>query len=144
MSSLIIFDNGQGKLVKEKSNDYWEGEYEFKPNHKIRIVVEIENEMSSFPTRFQDFIEYATKKDADIRAFVSKKLLSLYNETWKDVNDAKITELEFAKRIKLNTISFDEEKENVSVYYDDVDLFAGHEIKVDILYDGTILKADLP
>jgi hypothetical protein len=43
----------------------------------------------------------------------------------------------------LDCISFDEEKEKVSLYYDDADLFAGHMIQLLASYDGKVLKVDL-
>ena len=144
MSNLIPFGNGFGKLIKSSGDDYWEGEYNFTASHKIRIIVEMADERSEFPSKFQNFIDYTRQQDKAFRLVAANNLLELYNDTWRESEDSAISETEFAERIKINSISFDEEKDYVSVYYDDADLFAGHEIKVDVSFDGTVLKTDLP
>jgi hypothetical protein len=144
MSNLILFDNGFGKLIKSNGDDYWEGEYDFTANHKIRIIVEMADEKKDFPSKFQNFIDYARQQDKNFRLVAASNLLELYNDTWRESENSVISENEFAERININSISFDEEKDYVSVYYDDADLFAGHEIKVDVSFDGTVLKANLP
>jgi hypothetical protein len=102
------------------------------------------DEKRTFPPEFQKFIDYARQQDKDFRLVTASNLLELYNDTWRENEDLAISKTEFAERIKINSISFDEEKDYVSIYYDDADLFAGHEIKVDVSFDGTVLKADLP
>jgi hypothetical protein len=95
------------------------------------------------PVQFQNFLTSLKTKDIEFRRAAAKNLIELYNDTWSET-DERISEEDFADRIKLESISFDEDEDNVSVYYDDADFFAGHGIKVKASLDGDVLAADLP
>jgi hypothetical protein len=139
--SKIIDDLIIGKLEKTNNYNRYEGKWDFVSGHTVSIIVYLLS--NRIPGQFHSFLETVKIKDMEFRRVAARNLLKLYNETWSE-NDIAISETEFAERIKINSISFDEEKDYVSVYYDDADLFAGHEIKVDVSFDGTVLKADLP
>ena len=136
----VINDPIVGKL--ENNNGSWEGKWNMSGNHTVRILAELENNREQLPEKFYEFLKLTKEKDADFRRASAKSLIKLYNEDWTE--GEQITEEEFARRIRLDSISFDEEDDKISVYYDDADLFAGHAIKVDVSFDGTVLKAGLP
>lgn len=131
----IIHDSVIGTLVKTDDFDRYEGLWD-----SVNILVHLIE--GKIPKKFHDFLKIVPTKDADFRRASAESLLELYNDTWTE--GEKITEVEFARRIKIDSITFDEKTEQVSIYYDDADLFAGHSIKVDVSLDGKILKADLP
>jgi hypothetical protein len=139
--SEIINDLIIGELEKTNNHNRYEGKWDFVLGHTVNIIVYLSSNKT--PELFHVFLESVKTKDLEFRQMAAQNLLKLYNETWSE-DDTAISETEFAERIKINSISFDEEKDYVSVYYDDADLFAGHEIKVDVSFDGTVLKADLP
>lgn len=83
--------------------------------------------------------------DAEYRAFAAQKLTSLANEWMEDagLEDVKeITEDAFAKRMGIREIRISPSKE-VSVFYDDDNMFWGHAIEIMIGSDGKIISADI-
>lgn len=129
-----------GQLKNQEG--WWEGLWNSDGKFPIRILVELQHDHKQLPKRFHNFLDTVSERDAEFRHASAKSLLKLYNETWSE--GEQINEVEFARRMKIDSISFDEKEDRVSVYYDDGDLFAGHAIKVDVTFDGTVLKADLP
>ncbi len=131
----IIHDSVIGTLEKTDDFDRFEGRW-----GSVNILVHLIED--KIPKKFHDFLKIVPTKDTDFRRASAESLLELYNDTWTE--GEQITEEEFARRIKIDSITFNEKTEQVSVYYDDADLFAGHAIKVDVSFDGTVLKAGLP
>lgn len=91
----------------------------------------------------KNFLSLLKIKDAEFRHAAAKNLVGLYNDTWSETEES-ISEEDFAEQIKMESVSFDEGEDNVNIYYDDADLFAGHGIKVKASLDGSVLTADLP
>lgn len=137
----IIIDPLIGKL--EKTNDFnrYEGKWEF-AGQPVEIMVNL-YKSEKLPARFHSFLTSLKTKDAEFRRAAAKSLTGLYNDTWSEAEE-KISEEDFANRINLEAISFDEDEQNVGIYYDDADLFGGHSIKVEALLDGSVLTAELP
>ena len=133
-----------GNLKASDYFTYWNGNWQL-AGKVIGVSVYFEDARKvpeSVPTKFEEFFVSLPEKDSHFRQAAAKNLLELYNGTWSE--GEVITEEEFAERITLKGLGFSEGKETVEVYYDDADLFAGHQIKVVTTYDGTVESADLP
>ena len=94
-------------------------------------VDEISGEKSAeeLISEFKKFILDFDKWDKEIRAFSAKKLTDNANDWLQDSLEddeefIEITEEQFAERLILNSIGFDEN--GFDVYYDDDDMFWGH------------------
>lgn len=139
---IKIIDPVIGKLKKTDYFNRYEGEWEFAAGHPVEIMVNLYIS-ERLPVSFQNFLGLLKTKDIEFRRAAAKSLIEFYNDNWSET-DEKISEEDFADRIKLESISFDEEEKTVNVYYDDADLFAGHGIKVKAALDGAVIEADLP
>ncbi len=141
MANAII-DPTIGKLEKIDDFNRYEGKWEFAPGQSVEILVYLDK-AEKLPVQFQNFLSLLKTKDAEFRHAAAKNLTELYNDTWSE-SDESISEENFAEQIKMESVSFDEGDDSVSVYYDDADFFAGHGIKVKASLDGSVLTADLP
>ena len=80
-------------------------------------------------SKFRKFIADFDKWDKEIRAFSAEKLTDNANDWLQDSLEddeefVEITKEQFAERMVLNSIGFDEN--GFDVYYDDDDMFWGH------------------
>jgi hypothetical protein len=80
----------------------------------------------------------------EIRRYAAKKkLLRLYNESWRDENHDLIDEDSFVEKLTDPQVVINDEIGSATVYFDDGDLFAGHYIEViifnDELFDAGII-----
>lgn len=98
-------------------------------------VDEISGEKSAeeLISEFKKFIVDFDKWDKEIRAFAAKALTDNANDWLQDSLEddeefIEITEEQFAERMVLNSMGFDEN--GFDVYYDDDDMFWGHCIWV--------------
>jgi hypothetical protein len=64
-----------------------------------------------------------------ITNFAVKKLLDLYNDTWRVEDEPRLDAAQFARRMKLESVSFNPDG-SFAFWHDDGDLFAGHTIMV--------------
>ena len=94
-------------------------------------VDEISGEKSAeeLISEFKKFIVDFDKWDKEIRAFAAKALTDNANDWLQDSLEddeefIEITEEQFAERMVLNSMGFDEN--GFDVYYDDDDMFWGH------------------
>ena len=80
-------------------------------------------------SKFKKFIANFDKWDKEIRAFSAEKLTDNANDWLQDSLEddeefVEITKKQFAERMVLNSMGFDEN--GFDVYYDDDDMFWGH------------------
>jgi hypothetical protein len=80
--------------------------------------------------------------DEKIRTFAAKQLLELKNETWLDDDEAKVTPAEFKRRLVLTAIVIEDDG-SFSFWFDDGDLFFGHEIHVTGTLKGGLKTATI-
>lgn len=132
-----------GTLESDDEFTYWNGEWQL-VNKTLGVMITFKNnkDAEKVPAKFEEFFVSLPEKDLHFRQVAAANLLKLYNGTWSE--GETISADEFAERITLNGLSFTEGEGTVEIYYDDGDLFAGHDIKVVASYDGAVISADLP
>lgn len=133
-----------GNLKSDSDFTYWNGDWRLGDDN-IGVMITFNDARrvpENVPKKFEEFFVSLPEKDLHFRQAAAESLLELYNRTWSE--GETISAEEFAERITLNGLSFTEGEEKVEVYYDDDDLFAGHDIKVVASYDGAVINADLP
>ena len=75
------------------------------------------------------------------RKFAAQELLDLKNNTWLEKDEEPLTAEEFAERLVLaEVISMGD---IVEFWFDDDDIFWGHQVRVDLHPDGTPDCAEL-
>jgi hypothetical protein len=77
----------------------------------------------------------------EIRRFAAAKLLSLYNDTWRDEGHGVLDAAGFAQQLVAPSLTVYEEGTTL-VYFEDGDMFGGHYIKV-VTEDGQPTHAEL-
>lgn len=97
---------------------------------------------------------YGSRKEWDekFRHFAAEQFWELANEWYdgddidededKDADIIYITKEDFIRRIALMNIAISAEG-NLTLYYDDGDMFAGHAIEIDANIDGSMKRADI-
>ena len=65
----------------------------------------------------------------ELRRFAAAKLLSLYNDTWRDDDHGVLDAASFAERLTSPSLTVYEEGRTL-VYFEDGDMFGGHYIEV--------------
>lgn len=81
--------------------------------------------------------------NARVRQFAIDRLLPLKNETWLDEDEPELSPSDFASRMKLTTIEFDESG-NFTFWHNDGDMFWGHAIQINGNLTNGLTDADIP
>lgn len=132
-----------GKLIWEKEYGWWSGELKFSPESiaKIRINAENETDTDAISAAHRLF-EKIRVSDSEIRNFAADELLELHNESWREDDEAEISREDFCSRIKITSVNFEGEGD-ITIYFDDDDLFWGHVIVVQINENFEFTYADI-
>lgn len=69
------------------------------------------------------------------RKFAASQLLELKNKTWLEDGEEPITAEEFAERLVLSEVI--SMGDIIEFWFDDDDIFWGHQVRVDLHPDGT-------
>jgi hypothetical protein len=77
----------------------------------------------------------------EIRRYAASKLLSLYNDTWRDQDHGILDVSGFAQRLTSPSLTVYEEGKTL-VYFEDGDMFGGHYIEV-TTQDGAPTNAEI-
>lgn len=153
MAPIILNDDVLGKLVLEKSDDLFKGEYNFAGNN---ITIYIEVEWSSKATWkkplsvARDFVEHIGEKDKEAREYIASDnelfndALECVEEFGEDFEINFSTSEEFADALngRMKYI-FVNQNGSYTIGYDDGFVFGGHEIDVDVNSKGEMVCADI-
>lgn len=88
--------------------------------------------------------ENLSECDMQYRSYAAGQLTQLANEWQQEEDDEaeEISEEIFAKRIKISEVTISSEGE-LTLYYNDDDMFWGHAIEILVDADGSITSADI-
>jgi hypothetical protein len=76
------------------------------------------------------------------KEYAVERLLPLKNDVWEEEDGRIIEASEFLGRIKISSVTLDHDA-TVVMYFDDGDLFFGHDILVTEKPDGTLDRAEI-
>ena len=102
-------------------------------------------EVADLPARFkQAQTIYVAVEDVVERAgdYAARKLLDLKNDSWEEEDGRVISLQEFKERIVVASITLDHDGELV-IYFNDGDLFFGHDIMVTESARGELDRAEI-
>jgi hypothetical protein len=126
----VLEDPVLGELVWEEDLQWWHGEVEWAPGHPVGVAVScVEKEdIRGLLRRARRAFAWARGHEEHARLCAARELLELYNGTWRE-GEGLISREEFAERIKLAEVCISSDG-SVELWYEDGDLFAGHQIAV--------------
>lgn len=80
--------------------------------------------------------------DLAARRYAAEQLLETKNDSWLDEDEEELTEEDFIGRMTLESLTVDEDGE-VTMWYEDGDLFWGHSICIRQSQEGEWLSAEM-
>jgi hypothetical protein len=130
-----------GRLTWDEKHGGWSGAVEFVPGQFVDISVFPDDEELPVALRAaRRSLEILREKEVELRRRVAADKLALHNRVWNE--DVPIEEEEFIERMTLAAIAFLADG-RAELYYDDGDLFQGHEIIVTVRASGAFETATL-
>lgn len=90
----------------------------------------------------QTVTEELSSLDLTACRYAAEQLLEVKNDSWLDEDEEELTEEEFAQRMTLESLTLDEDGE-VTLWYEDGDLFWGHSICIRRSQKGEWLSAEM-
>ncbi len=145
---MTITDEILDEMTFDESLDIIEGEVAIN-GQKIDFGISVDdiNDKATVDRligEFKQFLSEFDRWDSEIRAFAAKALTENANDWLQDSLDegeefVEITEEQFAERMILNSIGFDDD--GFEMFYDDDDMFWGHCILVDGTLENGIKEA---
>ena len=130
MSQSNLHHSILGKLQHDENLDCYVGQFVL-DDAAIELVLKTDEESRIEPAIekainiFLQLSQYAN----DAKQYAVDKLLDLKNQTWLEKNEMLVTSEEFKSRLSLESLVFSPDK-TVSFYFDDGDLFFGHQLEV--------------
>lgn len=125
-----IKDNIIGEITFDEDLQWFETKYKANGcSFELYINTDSRNEAISLLPTVRDVISGLEVIDHKAREFACEELLELKNDSWLDEDEELITKEEFASKMSIDTISFQEDGE-IEIWYNDGDLFWGHSITV--------------
>jgi hypothetical protein len=139
----VLEDPDLGKLTWEEDLQWWRGEMDWASGHPISVAVSCveKEEIQILLPQARRAFAWVREHEAHARLCAARELLDLYNSTWRE-KEEPISLQEFARRIKLVEIGIRSEGAT-ELWYDDGDLFAGHQIAVKFDPEGKFQRADI-
>lgn len=117
----------------------WQGYITFPSGRILEVFVdqpdEINYDSPEAPETFEavqassrPFILWFLQNEKELYDAVANEMIALYNENWSD--EPPITADEFASRIEIISLSFQQDKGNFDLYFSDgeMEMFGGHTI----------------
>lgn len=78
----------------------------------------------------------------DMRKFIAKEKLELYNEEWREDDDPVLSEADFTANLVSPSIVLYDELGAACIYFEDSDMFGGHSIEVSV-HENKIVDSTL-
>lgn len=132
------------KFTQEHKDGDWTADVEFRGRTiQVRVdPVHNEAEISTLAVKMIARIDAAWPL---ILTHIANSLHHAYNETWSDPDQGfpMLDREAFLQKIQLSAIWLMDERDAVSLLFDDCDLFGGHSIEISCDPDGTIHKPQL-
>jgi len=128
---VILTDEHVGELRLDKNLGLFEGRTTWLGKEiEVTLDVDSKNEKSwtGAMNLLHTLLEKQEKNDSEYRKFAAKKLTKLANE-WNSDEETKISKEEFSQRMKVLSLSVSFEGD-FSIYYEDDDMFFGHDIEI--------------
>lgn len=146
---VVISDKILGEYTLDRHLSWFEGEIQ-RPEIECTVYLETDEEDGETAEKslkvlrdlYNDFENY----DEKFRSYAAKELTELANDWLEDEEDSEdieeITEKDFAERIEISELTVSPDGD-LTIYYNDDDMFWGHAIEVRANIDGTIDCADM-
>ena len=129
---VVIKDDLLGELKLNKQLSFFEGQANWQ-SRSISISLDVdkdcEKSWENALNAAKQIIAEQDNWDKKMRDFAAKELTSLANDWQEDDDDAEITMQDFAKRIKLMTLSVAADG-SFAAYHNDDEMFWGHSVTV--------------
>ena len=138
-----VYDRVIGTLHFNEQVQWFETEYKKMPySFQLFIGVDERKHLIRILPLVVEVISNIHAVDELAKRFAVDNLLELKNSTWLEEDEAALNEDDFATRLTLDTISFDE-KTAYTLSYNDGDLFWGHTISVNFTKHGQAKSAQI-
>ncbi|MCM1258238.1 MAG: DUF2262 domain-containing protein [Roseburia sp.] len=147
---VVIEDEQVGTFVLNRQDSLFYGAMEWM-GRECTVLLDPDNEKEN--TAKKAFLHYKElHKDMETRYrqycnYAAEELTDLANEWLEDCEDdgktaTPVTKEEFADRIRLKELSIAPEGD-ITLYFDDDDIFGGHSVIVEADINGEIFSADI-
>ncbi|RUT07059.1 hypothetical protein DSM106972_023200 [Dulcicalothrix desertica PCC 7102] len=132
MSNFHINSPVLGNLFYNAELDCYKGEINFE-EISIRLILELDDKSSTEDSlnKAVDVFLQLTHYIEVTKQYAVEQLLKLKNNSWLEEDEELVSSQAFKKLIVLNCLVFHPNGE-ITFYYDDNDLFAGHQIAITI------------
>ncbi|WP_051506897.1 DUF2262 domain-containing protein [Saccharibacillus sacchari] len=132
-----------GTLVFESEYQWFGGETHLEDRAVTLNLESAERERAlELVPALQKLTEELASLDLAARRYAAEQLLEVKNDSWLDENEEELTEDDFAGRMTLESLTLDEDEE-MTLWYEDGDLFWGHSICVRRSADGEWMSAEM-
>lgn len=134
-----------GSLQLDRRIDLFEGSFDF-AGHRVGVSIPAIPDSTKLEERALSIANAAwadlQSLDSRAREFASAQLLALKNDNWLDEGEEAISGREFQARMSLSALHVGADGQ-VSLYYEDGDLFFGHSIDVHGTHEGDFTEAKI-
>lgn len=143
----ILIKNELGEFKLDREFSMFEGCIDWY-GREVTVFLETDTEDGDSADKAVEALsklnENLSECDMQYRAYATGQLTQLANEWQQEEDDEaeEISEEIFAKRIKISEVTISSEGE-LTLYYNDDDMFWGHAIEILVDADGSITSADI-
>ena len=132
-----------GILHYEEEYDWYEGSFKVQQSEiPIRLLTDEDGKVTSALERATDFIREIEDRSELAKEYAAKRLLQIKNETWIEDGEEPLTIDRFKQQMTLESVSIDPNGE-VSLHYNDGDLFWGHSIVAIVNCENRFMNAEI-
>lgn len=137
----VIDDPALGRLTRDESQRVWRGEVEVRPGLRVAVTVEAEGgELGPALAGAARGVAWVRGNEEAARLAVADAYLDTFNRDWSE--EGPIIREEFARRLELVEVAFGPTGPP-TLWYDDGDLFAGHNLSATFNAEGRFQGANL-
>ncbi len=119
-----------GLLKYNDTCDWYEGKLFFQDRSiEFSVSTDDETNVESILEQIDGFVDRLEYYSETAKDYAVEQLLELKNDTWLDEDEKTLTPMQFKVRMLIKSIGISPDS-STCFYYDDGELFFGHEISV--------------